>query len=47
MAYGCRDINSAIGSLIAYHIKEDVDLFTACVNHEFGGPAVARYKPEA
>ena len=40
---GNRDVNSATGFLIADHIKEDVDLFTARVNYKFGGPVVARY----
>lgn len=41
---GNHDVNSATGSLIADHIKEDVDLFTARVNYKFGGPVVARYR---
>ena len=40
---GNRDVNSATGFLIADHIKEDVDLFTARLNYRFGGPVVARY----
>jgi outer membrane immunogenic protein len=40
---GNPDVNSATGFLIADHIKEDVDLFTARVNYKFGGPGVARY----
>ncbi|MGO8912672.1 MAG: outer membrane protein [Bradyrhizobium sp.] len=40
---GNNDVNSATGFLIADHIKEDVDLFTARVNYRFGGPVVARY----
>jgi outer membrane immunogenic protein len=40
---GNRDVNSATGFLIADHVKEDVDLFTARLNYKFGGPAVARY----
>jgi outer membrane immunogenic protein len=40
---GNPDVNSATGFLIADHIKEDVDLFTARVNYKFGGPVVARY----
>jgi outer membrane immunogenic protein len=40
---GNPDVNSSTGFLIADHIKEDVDLFTARVNYRFGGPAVARY----
>jgi outer membrane immunogenic protein len=40
---GNRDVNSPTGFLIADHIKEDVDLFTARVNYKFGGPGVARY----
>jgi outer membrane immunogenic protein len=40
---GNRDINSATGFLIADHIKEDVDLFTARVNYKFGGPVGAPY----
>jgi outer membrane immunogenic protein len=39
---GNNDVNSSFG-LIADHIKEDVDLFTARVNYKFGGPMVARY----
>ena len=42
---GNHDVNSATGFLIADHIKEDVDLFTARVNYRFGGPVVARYEP--
>jgi outer membrane immunogenic protein len=40
---GNPDVNSSTGFLIADHIKEDVDLFTARVNYKFGGPVVARY----
>jgi len=40
---GTRDVVSPSGFLIADHIKEDVDLFTARVNYKFGGPVVARY----
>jgi outer membrane immunogenic protein len=40
---GNRDVNSATSFLIADHIKEDVDLFTARVNYKFGGPAGPRY----
>ena len=40
---GNNDVNSFTGFLIADHIKEDVDLFTARLNYKFGGPAVARY----
>ena len=40
---GNRDVNSPTGFLIADHIKEDVDLFTARLNYKFGGPAFARY----
>ena len=40
---GNRDVNSPTGFLIADHIKEDVDLFTARLNYKFGGPAGARY----
>jgi outer membrane immunogenic protein len=40
---GNPDVNSATGFLIADHIKEDVDLFTARLNYKFGGPVVARY----
>jgi outer membrane immunogenic protein len=40
---GNQDVNSFTGFLIADHIKEDVDLFTARLNYKFGGPAVARY----
>ena len=40
---GNRDVNSATGFLIADHIKEDVDLFTARLNYKFGGPGFARY----
>jgi outer membrane immunogenic protein len=36
-------INSPTGFLIADHIKEDVDLFTARLNYKFGGPAYPRY----
>jgi len=39
---GNKDVISAT-TLIADHIKEDVDLFTASVNYKFGGPVVARY----
>jgi hypothetical protein len=41
---GNRDVNSATGFLIADHIKEDVDLFSARLNYKFGGPAVGRYR---
>ena len=37
---GNKDINSATGFLIADHIEEDVDLFSARLNYKFGGPAV-------
>jgi outer membrane immunogenic protein len=43
---GNNDVNSATGFLIADHIKEDVDLFTARINYKFGyygEPMVARY----
>ena len=40
---GNNDVSSATGFLIADHIKEDVDPFTARVNYRFGGPVVARY----
>ncbi len=40
---GNRDVNSATGFLIADHVTEDVDLFTARLNYKFGGPALARY----
>jgi outer membrane immunogenic protein len=40
---GNRDVNSATGFLIADHITEDVDLFTARLNYKFGGPAYPRY----
>jgi outer membrane immunogenic protein len=40
---GNPDVISSTGFLIADHIKEDVDLFTARVNYKFGGPVVARY----
>ena len=40
---GNKDVNSATGFLIADHVKEDVDLFTARLNYKFGGPGVARY----
>jgi outer membrane immunogenic protein len=40
---GNRDVNSATGFLIADHIKQDGDLFTARVNYKFGGPAAYRY----
>jgi len=40
---GNNDVVSNSGFLIADHIKEDVDLFTARVNYKFGGPVVARY----
>jgi len=40
---GNRDVNSATGFLIADHIEEDVDLFSARLNYKFGGPAVGRY----
>ena len=40
---GNPDVNSSTGFLIADHIKEDVDLFTARLNYKFGGPVVARY----
>jgi outer membrane immunogenic protein len=40
---GNPDVNSSTGFLIADHIKEDVDLFTARVNYKFGGPVVARH----
>jgi outer membrane immunogenic protein len=40
---GNRDVNSATGFLIADHIKEDADLFTARLNYKFGGPMAARY----
>ena len=40
---GNKDINSATGFLIADHIEEDVDLFSARLNYKFGGPAVGRY----
>jgi outer membrane immunogenic protein len=40
---GNNDVNSATGNLIADHIKEDVDLFTARIDYKFGGPVVARY----
>lgn len=40
---GNNDVVSPTGFLIADHIKEDVDLFTARVNYRFGGPVVARY----
>jgi outer membrane immunogenic protein len=40
---GNKDVNSATGFLIADHVNEDVDLFTARLNYKFGGPAVARY----
>jgi outer membrane immunogenic protein len=42
MFMGNNDVISSTG-LIADHIKEDVDLFTARVNYRFGGPVVARY----
>jgi outer membrane immunogenic protein len=38
---GNRDVNSATGFLIADHVTEDVDLFTARLNYKFGGPPVA------
>jgi outer membrane immunogenic protein len=38
---GNSDVND--GFILADHIKEDVDLFTARVNYKFGGPVVARY----
>jgi outer membrane immunogenic protein len=40
---GNKDVVSPTGFLIADHIKEDVDLFTARVNYKFGGPLAARY----
>ena len=40
---GNNDVVSSTGFLIADHIKEDVDLFTARLNYKFGGPVVARY----
>jgi outer membrane immunogenic protein len=40
---GNRDVSSPTGFLIADHIKEDVDLFTARLNYKFGGPVMARY----
>lgn len=40
---GNRDVTSATGFLVADHIKEDIDLFTARLNYKFGGPVVARY----
>jgi outer membrane immunogenic protein len=40
---GTNDVVSPTGFLIADHIKQDVDLFTARVNYKFGGPVVARY----
>ena len=40
---GNKDVNSATGFLIADHVKEDVDLFSARLNYKFGGPAVGRY----
>jgi len=40
---GNHDVNSATGFLIADHISENVDIFTARVNYRFGGPVVARY----
>jgi outer membrane immunogenic protein len=40
---GNRDVNSPTGFLIADHIKEDVDLFTARLNYKFGGPVYPRY----
>jgi outer membrane immunogenic protein len=39
---GNQDVNSGFG-IIADHIKEDVDIFTARLNYKFGGPVVARY----
>jgi hypothetical protein len=43
VSLGNRDVNSATGFLIADHVTEDVDLFTARLNYKFGGPGVARY----
>jgi outer membrane immunogenic protein len=40
---GNRDVNSATGFLIADHITEDVDLFTARLNYKFGGPLGVGY----
>jgi outer membrane immunogenic protein len=40
---GRRDVNSATGFLIADHVTEDVDLFTARLNYKFGGPVGPRY----
>jgi outer membrane immunogenic protein len=39
---GNKDVNSGFG-IVADHIKEDVDLFTARLNYRFGGPVLARY----
>jgi outer membrane immunogenic protein len=40
---GDQDVTSPTGFIIADHIKEDVDLFTARLNYKFGGPMVAPY----
>jgi outer membrane immunogenic protein len=40
---GNRDVNSATGFLIADHVTEDVNLFTARLNYRFGGAGVTRY----
>ena len=40
---GNRDVISPSAFLIADHIKEDVDLFTARLNYKFGGPAYTHY----
>ena len=40
---GQQGVSSPTGFLIADHIKEDVDLFSARVNYKFGGPGVGRY----
>jgi len=40
---GNRDVVSPTAFLIADHISENVDLFTARINYKFGGPVVARY----